>query len=221
MDTILQFVSALDFWGWIAVIALGVVAIEAVVVIVKMRIKHCERMAMIQQGLDPGPCDQAYKKVMGAPGVGPVLDTLKLMRELGVWVEVTTLVMPTRNDSDEELRDIAGFIAGELGADVPWHISRFHPDYRDTELPPTPVETLRRAYDIGREAGLHYVYLGNVPGDDTESTRCPSCGGMLIGRHGYRIEESRLTPAGCCPDCGEEIAGVGMGGATLSAGARR
>ncbi len=165
--------------------------------------------------------DGDYRKIMGAPGVGPVLDTLKLMRELGIWVEVTTLVVPTRNDSDEELRDIAGFIARELGADTPWHISRFHPDYRDTELPPTPVETLRRAYEIGREAGLHYVYLGNVPGDDTESTRCPSCGGMLIRRHGYRIEESRLTASGCCPDCDEKVAGLGMGEATLAAGARR
>jgi len=155
--------------------------------------------------------DAEYRKHMGAPGVGPVLDTLRLMRKLGVWVEVTTLIIPTRNDSDEELRDIARFVAKELGPEVPWHISRFHPDYRDTDLPPTPVSTLRRAYEIGRGEGLRYVYMGNVPGDDTESTRCHECNTVLIQRVGFRIVKNRVTPEGTCPDCGTPVAGIGMG----------
>ncbi len=155
--------------------------------------------------------DAEYRKHMGAPGVKPVLDTLRLMRKLGIWVEVTTLVVPTRNDSDDELRDIARFIATELGPEVPWHISRFHPDYRDTALPPTPVSTLRRAYDIGCDEGLRYVYMGNVPGDNTESTRCHKCDALLVHRFGFRIAENRVTTEGACPDCGTPVAGIGMG----------
>jgi pyruvate formate lyase activating enzyme len=165
--------------------------------------------------------DAAYKKVMGAPGVGPVLDTLRLMKELGIWVEVTTLVVPSRNDSDEELRSIAQFISQDLGPETPWHISRFHPNYRDTDLPSTPHATLHRAYDIGREEGLQYVYLGNVPGDDTESTRCNSCGDMLIRRNGYRVIENCVTAKSTCPSCRTTVAGVGMGEATLSSGSQK
>ena len=104
----------------------------------------------------------------------------------------------------------------ELGPDTPWHISRFHPSFRDSGIPATPVNTLNRAYDIGREAGLRYVYMGNVPGNDTESTQCHACDALLIKRHGYRILETRVTSESRCPDCGEPVAGVGMGEAQIA-----
>lgn len=146
-----------------------------------------------------------YKKVMGG-NLEPVLETLERMKALGIWVEVTTLVIPTVNDSDEELRDIARFVRG-LGAETPWHISRFHPDYKMTDIPFTPASTLRRGYEIGREEGLRYVYVGNIPGDETESTLCYTCQAMLIRRYGFQIVENRLKD-GHCPDCGTAIDGV-------------
>lgn len=155
--------------------------------------------------------DSAYRKHMGAPGVTPVLDTLRLMRKLGIWVEITTLVIPTRNDSDEEFRDIARFIVNDLGPDVPWHISRFHPDYRDDNLPPTPIDTLRRAYEIGKSEGLRYVYMGNVPGDNSESTFCHVCDTVLIQRVGFRVVSNNVTEAGSCPKCDTHVAGIGLG----------
>ena len=159
--------------------------------------------------------DESYKKIMGAPSVQPVLDTLKLMKELGIWVEVTTLIVPTRNDSDDVLHSVAGFISEELGPETPWHISRFHPDYKDTDLPPTSVEALRRAYDIGRGAGLRYIYVGNVStsmlGIDAGSTRCHACDTLLIERLGFQILRDVVSPDGTCPKCGTPVAGVGMG----------
>jgi len=155
--------------------------------------------------------DKSYRKVMGAPGLQPVLDSLVLMKQLGIWVEVTTLVVPTRNDSEGELRDIARFVSRELGPETPWHVSRFHPQFKDTDLPPTPIATLRRAYEIGREEGLRYVYTGNVPGDEAEHTFCHSCGALLIRRMGFRIERNVVTADGLCPKCGTPVAGVGMG----------
>jgi pyruvate formate lyase activating enzyme len=158
--------------------------------------------------------DHTYIDIMGARGLQPVLDTLKLMKKLDIWVEVTTLLVPTRNDSDGIIRDIARFISDELGPETPWHISRFHPDYKDTDLPPTPINSLRRAYTIGREAGLRYVYVGNVHasalGIDTGSTQCHVCGEMLIERSGYQVVCNRLTKGAGCPSCGTEVAGVGM-----------
>ena len=128
------------------------------------------------------------------------------MKELGIWVEVTTLVIPTINDSDGELRDIANFIA-EVGTGIPWHISRFHPDYKLTNLPPTPRATIDRAREIGKEAGLRYVYSGNIPGDKGENTYCYQCGAVLIRRFGFQIIENRLKE-GRYPECGAEIDGV-------------
>jgi len=155
--------------------------------------------------------DQTYRKVMGAPGVKPVLDTLKLMKELGIWVEVTTLVVPTQNDSEEELRDIARFVSRELGPETPWHVSRFHPDYRELDLPPTPLATLKRAFDIGREEGLRYVYTGNIPGEEGEHTVCHACGERLIERFGFRVVRDIVAGDGTCPKCHTPVAGVGMG----------
>ncbi len=147
-----------------------------------------------------------YKKFCKAR-LGPVLDSLKYLKKYGIWVEVTTLVIPGENDSPEELRDIARFIKEELSSETPWHISRFYPTYKLNEHPPTPVKTLEKAYEIGREEGLKFVYLGNVPGHETESTFCPGCGKILIKRLGFHVEYN-LIEKGKCPYCGEEISGV-------------
>ncbi|HYA48554.1 MAG TPA: AmmeMemoRadiSam system radical SAM enzyme, partial [Burkholderiales bacterium] len=148
--------------------------------------------------------DETYRKVCGAR-LEPVLETIRLMRKLGVWVEVTTLVVPGLNDGDEELNAIARFIAG-LDADIPWHISRFHPDFEYTDTPPTPVKTLRKACEIGRRAGLRFLYVGNLPGE-SEDTLCPTCGASLVRRRGFFVVENRLA-GGACPSCGQRVAGV-------------
>ena len=140
--------------------------------------------------------------------LSPVLDTLRLMKELGIWIEVTTLLIPTVNDSEKELRKIAEFILA-LGSEIPWHISRFYPTFRMNDLPPTPIESVRRGREIGLEVGLRYVYTGNLPGDEGESTFCPQCGQRVIHRHGYIIEECRLRQ-GRCPQCRMVIDGVGL-----------
>jgi pyruvate formate lyase activating enzyme len=134
----------------------------------------------------------------------PVLDTIAAIKELGIWLEVTTLVIPGENDSDEELSQIAEFLA-EMDKDIPWHISRFHPDYRFSDHTATPVETLRRAKDIGLRKGLHYVYLGNVPeGADTYCYRCQK----PIAERRYMATEKCHLPNSRCPACGAEIKGI-------------
>jgi len=130
---------------------------------------------------------------------------LERLLERGVWVEVTTLVIPGRNDGDDELRAIARYLAG-LGRDIPWHVSRFHPDYRALDLPATPVERLVRAFEIGRAEGLRYVYIGNVPGGPGESTTCPQCGAVAIRRVGFSADARGLRD-GKCATCGTPIAG--------------
>jgi pyruvate formate lyase activating enzyme len=151
--------------------------------------------------------DETYRKYVGAR-LQPVLDSLKAMRRLGIWLEVTTLVIPGINDDPEELRDAAKFVAEELGVDTPWHISRFFPAYEMIDVTPTPEGTLQRAREIGLEAGLHYVYVGNVRGE--ENTLCRSCGRLLIRRSGYLILENKIKAGQRCADCGARIAGVGM-----------
>ncbi len=145
-----------------------------------------------------------YKKICHAR-LEPVLQSIRLMKELGLWVEVTTLVIPDENDSDEELAQIAGFIAG-IDPGIPWHISRFYPAYRFTGLE-TPLETLERAYDIGKKGGLEFVYIGNVPGGGSENTICPHCQETLIRRQGFFVQENRIRDSRC-PACGTKIAGV-------------
>jgi pyruvate formate lyase activating enzyme len=152
--------------------------------------------------------DETYKRVCGAR-LQPVLDALKAMKELGVWVEVTTLVVPDMNDSEAELRDIAQFIAGELGVETPWHVSRFHPDYEMRDRDWTPATTLQRAYDLGREAGLRYVYVGNLPGAHLEDTVCPGCGQTVVSRWGFQVTRRNIRD-GKCIFCGAMIDGVGM-----------
>jgi pyruvate formate lyase activating enzyme len=137
----------------------------------------------------------------------PVLDTLKyIAKETKIWLEVTTLLIPGENDSDDELKKLTEFLVNEVGADVPWHISRFHPQYKYLDSSPTPMKALERAEQIGKEAGLHYIYIGNVPGSKSENTFCYNCGRVLLERIGYRILANHIT-GGCCPDCGTKIAG--------------
>lgn len=152
--------------------------------------------------------DEFYRAQCGAR-LQPVLDSLKTMKELGVWVEVTTLIIPTLNDAEGELRELATFIVQELGPETPWHVSRFHPTYRLLDKPATPPATLHRAAEIGREAGLHYVYEGNIPGQGGENTRCPGCGQTVIRRLGFSVLENHVRQ-GQCPHCGAAIAGVGL-----------
>ncbi len=149
--------------------------------------------------------DKTYRRLIGAT-LQPVLDSIVKMKSQGVWLEVTTLVIPTVNDSDAELRDIAEFIVS-VGPEVPWHISRFHPDHKLTDLAATPAGSLLRAMEIGRESGLRYVYIGNVPGHSGESTFCYSCGKLVIKRLGFQVVENRLED-GRCPHCGSPIDGV-------------
>ena len=137
----------------------------------------------------------------------PVLDSLKAMKRLGIWVEVTTLVVPGINDDPGELRALAGFIAEELGVETPWHVSRFHPTYQLTDRGPTPVATLHQAREIGMMAGLHYVYVGNLWEHGSEDTICPGCSRRLVRRHGFTVQEDRLQQ-GRCPDCGTTIGGL-------------
>ncbi len=149
--------------------------------------------------------DRTYRELLGG-ALEPVLRTIRLLAGRGVWVEVTTLVVPGMNDSAEELREIAAFLAG-VDPGLPWHLSRFFPSHQWTHLDPTPAETLHLACELGRQAGLRHVYLGNVPGD-REDTLCPSCGRTVIERRGYRIWSEGLKAGGRCGWCGQAIRGV-------------
>ena len=159
--------------------------------------------------------DQTYRQYVGA-GLQPVLDSLKEIKQRGIWLEVTTLLIPGINDDMAELKDTVEFIARELNTDTPWHISRFMPAYKMTDLPSTPVETLRRARELGLAEGLHYVYLGNVLESGSGDTLCPECGRVLIQRSGLGVRFNQIRNGGC-PYCGAPIPGVGMEGKLLSA----
>jgi len=152
--------------------------------------------------------DDFYKKCCGAR-LAPVKETLRQMKILDIFVEVTTLLIPGLNDSPAELRGLAGFIADGLGSETPWHVSRFHPCYRLMDRGPTPIETLLNTRDIGLEAGLKYVYTGNLPGEPSETTYCYSCSEPLIIRRGFAVSENRIR-RNQCPDCGAFIHGVGL-----------
>lgn len=153
--------------------------------------------------------DEYYRNLCSAR-LQPVLDCIShIARHTRIWMEITTLLLPGQNDSDEELRKLAGFLVSEAGPDVPWHISRFYPQYRYAESKATSLESMRRAEEIGKAAGLRYVYLGNVPGEKSESTHCPGCGGRVIERMGYQIVANRIENSKC-PHCGTEIAGFGL-----------
>jgi len=172
-----------------------------------------EALAMVSPYLDAANIDlkgfseSFYRDVVRA-SLSEVLDSIIEYRKQGIWIELTTLIIPGLNDSDVELRCIAEFIVTNLGVDTPWHVTQFYPTYELTDRPPTPVATLRKAREIGRTAGLRYVYEGNVPGEGGENTWCPSCSTLLIERYGFSIGANRLRN-GVCPDCGAVIAGIG------------
>jgi len=171
-----------------------------------------EALDMISPYLDAANVDlkafteKYYQDLCGAK-LRHVRDTLKQMKSLGVWVEVTTLIVPGLNDDPAELKALATFIATELGTETPWHISRFHPTYKLTDRPATPVQTLTMAREIGLNAGLKYVYPGNVPGDTGENTFCFSCGEKVIERRGFQVGKIRMAD-GRCRRCSAQIHGV-------------
>lgn len=152
--------------------------------------------------------DNFYRTYCSAK-LEPVKETLVRMKSLNVFVEVTTLIIPGLNDGVQELTELASFLAVSLGPEVPWHISRFHPTYRLTDRPATPLKTLQTAREIGIKAGLRYVYTGNVPGETGEKTFCWSCGRILIDRWGFSINRYSIEN-GCCGECGAVIDGVGL-----------
>lgn len=147
--------------------------------------------------------DAFYRKYCSAR-LQPVLDSIQLLRSAGVFVELTTLLIPGVNDSEKELAEMAAFIAS-VNPDTPWHVSAFHPDYRMLDVPSTPAASLDRAVEAGDAAGLRFVYCGNVPGHPRESTLCPACGAVLIARTGFFVRAIRVGPDGLCPGCGCRI----------------
>ncbi len=151
--------------------------------------------------------DRQYRKLGGV--LDHVLDSIRLAHELGLWVEVITLVVPGFNDSTEELMDAARYISS-VSADIPWHVTAFHPDYKMRDPSRTPVNTLIRAAEIGQEAGLNYVYAGNLSGqvNEYENTYCPQCRTAVVERYGYTIHGYQLTAQGTCQNCGQAIPGV-------------
>jgi pyruvate formate lyase activating enzyme len=146
-----------------------------------------------------------YREQCGAK-LAPVLKTLETLKSMGIWIEVTTLLIPGLNDKPGELKDLARFLV-DLDPGIPWHISRFHPTYRLMHIPSTPVSTIQRARDLGYDAGLEYVYTGNIHGDEGENTFCHSCKALLINRTGFSVSENRIKDNRCAV-CGKEIPGL-------------
>lgn len=150
-----------------------------------------------------------YRKTCGAR-LAPVLESTKLAKELGMHVETITLIIPTKNDSREEITQIVKWVHDNLGVDTPMHFTRFHPMYKMNDLYSTPIDTLEMAYDIAKKEGMRFVYLGNVGGHKYENTYCPKCNTLLIDRVGFRVSAIKIKD-GKCPECGEEIPVVGLG----------
>ncbi|MBN1938156.1 MAG: AmmeMemoRadiSam system radical SAM enzyme [Candidatus Aminicenantes bacterium] len=176
-----------------------------------------EALKVIRPFLDAANVDlkafreETYRDVCGGR-LQPVLDSIVLMRRLGIWVEATTLIVPGLNDGDEELGEIARFLAG-VDRNIPWHISRFHPDYEYLSAPATPLQTLARAAEIGREKGLRFIYPGNIAGEG-EPTVCQGCRSKLIRRRGFEVVENLLIN-GRCSRCGETLPGLFTGPAAV------
>jgi len=170
-----------------------------------------EALDMIHPYLDAanvdlkGYDDAKYRHVCGAR-LEPVKEAIRYMHDLGIWVEVTTLIIPEYNDTDRELRQIAEWLCSVDSA-IPWHVSAFYPRYHMTDRPPTDPTTIFRAVDIGKKAGLQQVYSGNIRGGDFEHTWCPQCGICLIQRTGFSISQNQLID-GACPECSTPIAGI-------------
>jgi len=152
--------------------------------------------------------DNFYRKICGVPSIGPVLEACEWMIGHGIHLEVTYLVIPRENDSSEEIRKFCKWVFEKLGPEVPTHFSRFYPHYKMTDRSQTPVEALERAVKIAKEEGLHYVYIGNVPGHEFDNTYCPKCGELLIERYGFSVTRYELKDKQC-PKCGIKINVVG------------
>jgi pyruvate formate lyase activating enzyme len=150
--------------------------------------------------------DRNYRQLGGR--LHPVLDSIRGLHDRGIWLEVVTLLVPGFNDDVDEIRDLTRFLA-DVSRDIPWHVTAFHQDYKMTSTANTSASMLRRAAELGREAGLHHVYAGNLPGrvGAFEDTRCQACGAVVIERSGYLVRRYRLTPDGACPDCGTGVPG--------------
>jgi pyruvate formate lyase activating enzyme len=150
--------------------------------------------------------DRHYHELGGR--IGPILDSIRRIHSMGMWLEIVTLLIPGFNDSADELRRLTEFLAG-ISPDIPWHVTAFHGDYKMTDPRNTRPDDLLRAVEIGQQAGLHYIYAGNLPGmvGNWEDTRCPQCGETLIKRQSYLVEDYRLTPEGGCPRCATQIPG--------------
>ncbi|MBZ5722012.1 MAG: AmmeMemoRadiSam system radical SAM enzyme [Acidobacteriia bacterium] len=150
--------------------------------------------------------DHHYRRLGGR--LAPILETIRSLHQMGIWIEIVTLLIPGFNDSEEELRRLTEFIAG-VSPEIPWHVTAFHKDYKMTDPGDTRPQDLLRAAAAGKTAGLRHVYAGNLPSmvGDLEDTRCHACGQVLIKRHGYYIEDYRLTPEGCCPSCRTPVPG--------------
>jgi pyruvate formate lyase activating enzyme len=151
--------------------------------------------------------DRRYRELGGR--LAPILDSIQLIHEMGFWLEIVTLVVPGFNDSPAELESIARFIAS-VSPNIPWHVTAFHPEYKMVSIENTAVGSLLRAAEIGRDAGLKFVYAGNLPGavGEWEDTRCPACNAALIRRRGFRIVENRIGTNALCPECGDSIPGI-------------
>ena len=150
--------------------------------------------------------DRHYHELGGR--IGPILETIRALYDMGVWLEIVTLLIPGFNDSDDELKGLTDFLAG-VSPDIPWHVTAFHKDYKMDDPDDTRPDDLVRAAEIGRKAGLRYVYAGNLPGKvgDLEDTHCHQCGETLIRRSGYFVQDYRVTPDGKCPSCQAVIPG--------------
>jgi pyruvate formate lyase activating enzyme len=165
----------------------------------------CEHLSAVK--IDLKAFTEKFYKETCSGKLEPVLETLKLLKEKGMWFEIVVLVVPTLNDSKTEIREMCEWVNGELGPDVPIHFSRFHPTYKMKNLPPTPISTLTSAREIAMRAGLNYAYVGNVPGHEGESTYCSSCGKVVVGRVGYGISSFAIE-GGKCKYCDYPIPGV-------------
>jgi pyruvate formate lyase activating enzyme len=183
------------------------VAVTAGYVLPEPRAELFEHMDAVN--VDLKGFDDAFYQKLCSGHLAPVLETLEYLKhETDTWLEITTLLIPGQNDSEEELEALSGWVAERLGPDVPLHFTAFHPDYRMSDVPPTPPATLRRAREIARGRGLHHVYTGNVHDREGQSTWCHACGALLIERDWYELGTWNLTPRGECGDCGARCAGV-------------
>ncbi|MFC1484819.1 AmmeMemoRadiSam system radical SAM enzyme, partial [bacterium] len=155
-----------------------------------------------------GFTEEFYSKMGLLASLEPVLTTLKIIKEEGIWLEITNLVIPTANDNLKKVKEMCIWIKENLGDDIPVHFSRFYPSYKLKNLPPTPIQTLEAVYKIAKNVGLKYVYIGNVPGHRAESTYCPRCKKKIVDRQGYRIKSMNITKKGRCMYCGYKISGI-------------